>query len=188
MSLCTLEKKWTGCSKSHYPMAVWKPRLDLSSKKSVVLGMDRCIMINLCDLLLHLKPSPARSEREISSKPSFHISWHGRHPGFGNMWQQNFKGLRPFVDAGSALTKPLYMSQRRNMLFTQTTPFFVCLGFFLLHALHIISCYMAAKQSSFNIYLLKMWLAGFERAGGKTDEITGKSRNWLSFFRRLQQK
>lgn len=39
---------------------------------------------------------------------------------------------------------------------------------------------MTVKQSSFNFYLLKMCLAGFERlqmVQEKTDEMTGKSRN-----------
>lgn len=159
-------------------MAGWEPRLDLSSKERVVLATDRCIMINLCDLPLPMRPTPAKSERgisSISSKPSFCISWHRRHPGFR---QQDFKGWGQWqMLVLGVLWQSLSVRVRGEMCCSPKLLKFLFVCLFLLHILHIILCYMAAKQSPFNIYLLKMRLAGFERARGKKDEINGKSRN-----------
>lgn len=69
MSLCSLVRAEMNRDNPNH--AGWEPRLDLASKKRVDLAMDRCNMINLCDLSLHVRSSPA--QRNFLQTSSSHL-------------------------------------------------------------------------------------------------------------------
>lgn len=69
MSLCSLVRAEMNRDNPNH--AGWEPRLGLASTKRVDLAMDRCTMINLCDLSLHVRSSPA--QRHFLQTSSSHL-------------------------------------------------------------------------------------------------------------------